>query len=707
MSFSLFAVPPSDELSARIVRAMPEPRFQLLFPETWPRAALAGAVLLLATLIAWHGTLGAPFVFDDLPGIVRNPSLRQWWPPGDALLPAQATGTGVVGRPVVNLSLALNYAVGGLDVRGYHVVNWLIHAAAGFLLFALLERLFRRPPLRPRFGSVAFPLSLGAALLWTLHPLQTEAVTCVIQRAESLAGFFQLLTLYAFVRAAEEDGARRRWSCLAVVACALGVATKESVVTAPVLAWLFDRTFYAGGWREAWRRRRALHLALAATWLPLAWLVARSGGRGGTAGFDVGVSVWDYLLTQARAIVLYLRLTVWPDPLVLDYGQGLVRHPAEVWPQLLLVVTLAALTAVVLVRRPVLGLAGAWFFVTLAPSSSFVPLATQTMAEHRMYLPLAAVAVTAAAGAFRLGGRRGLVAVFGLALVAGAGTLRRNADYESALTLWGDTVAHAPANPRAHYHLANALSAAGRAADAVAHYETALRLEPAYAAAHYNLAGALLQLGRAEAAVGHYEAALRLEPGSADTHVNLAAALIRLGRGADAVRHYEAAGRSGLLAAEEQLRFGRALAEIGRLDDALARLREAQRLNPKHAETRVVIGMVLSAAGRAAEALAHFTDAVVLDPEDAGARAALGDALLETDRPAEALSHYEAALRLRPGQAAPLHTSLGNALIRLGRIADAIGHYEEALRLNPADAEARANLASVRAAAQRRGLLKH
>jgi len=685
---------------------MPDTRPRLLFPETWPRAALAATILALAAFVAYHGTFSAPFIFDDLPGIVRNPTIRQLWPIGDVLWPTQATGTSVVGRPIVNLSLALNYALGGLDVRGYHAFNLLSHVAAGVLLFSILRRLLQTAPLRERFGAHAFPAALAAASLWTLHPLQTESVTCVIQRTESLVGLFCLLTLYAFLRAAAQ-GAKRRWQLLAVVACALGMATKEVMVVAPVLVLLCDRTFVAGTFRAGWRQRRGLHLALGATWLLLALLVSRAGGRGGTAGFGLGVSAWEYLLTQCRAIGLYVKLAFWPEPLVLDYGMGVVRHAGEVWPQALLLVAFAGATVFALVRRPVLGFAGAWFFITLAPSSSVVPLATQTVSEHRMYLPLAAIAVLVVVSLFTIGGRRGLGVAFGLALLGGGLTLRRNADYENAVTIWADTVAKAPANARAHYNFANALSAAGRSTAAIAHYKTALRLEPRYAAAHYNLGGALLQLGRAGEAVPHYEAALRLEPGSADTHVNLAAALIRLGRGTEAVQHYEAAGRSGLLAAEEQLRFGRALAEIGRLDDALARLREAQRLNPRHAETRVVLGMVLSAAGRGPEAVQQFTDAVTMDPADAGARAALGDALIEADRPAEALTHYETALRLQPGQAAMLNTSIGNALIRLGRVADAIAHYEEALRLNPGDAEARRNLSTVRAAAQRRGLLKN
>ncbi|MEO5960257.1 MAG: tetratricopeptide repeat protein [Opitutaceae bacterium] len=672
----------------------PAPRW-LSVASSRSQLVLAIVALSLATMVAYHGIFSAPFIFDDLPGIVRNPTIRQLWPLGDVLLPDQASGTSVVGRPLVNLSLALNYASGRLDVRGYHAVNLLIHLAASVLLFAVLRRTFAQKPIRERFGAAAIPLAWCAALLWSLHPLQTESVTCVIQRTESLVGFFYLLTVYAFVRTTAA-GATHAWSWLAIVACALGMATKEVMVTAPVLVLLYDRTFVAGTFREAWRQRRGLHLGLAATWLLLIFLVVHGSGRGGTVGFGLGVGPWEYLLTQCRAIELYLKLAVWPHPLVLDYGMGVVRQLADVWPQAVLLVLLAAATGFALVRRPVLGFAGAWFFITLAPSSSLVPLATQTMAEHRMYLPLAALMPVLVAGLLAAGGRRGLIAALALALFFGGVTLRRNADYRSALSIWSDTVAKAPANARARYNFANALSAAGRPADAVSEYETALRLEPGYAAAHFNLANALLQLGRVPEAVTHYEAELRAAPNSADTHANLAAALIQLGRRTEAIAHFETATRLGALTAVEQLRFGRTLAEAGRIEDALAHLREAVRLDPRDADAHAFIGLVLSAAGRGSEALRHFFEAVRLKPDDAGAQCALGDALVEADRAAEALPHYETALRLQPGQTAIIHASLGNAYAQLGRVPDAIAHYEEALRLNPGDSEIRLALARIR-----------
>jgi hypothetical protein len=165
----------------------------------WPGLAVAG-ILTLAALGAYWNSFNVPLLFDDSWAITDNPSIRHLGRIGDVLSPPTAT---TVARPMLNLTFALNYAWGGLSVRGYHAVNLLIHVCAGLTLLGLVRRTLLLPSLRPRYGEAALPLAALAALLWTLHPLQTEAVTYISQRAESLMGLFYLLTLYGFIRAGE------------------------------------------------------------------------------------------------------------------------------------------------------------------------------------------------------------------------------------------------------------------------------------------------------------------------------------------------------------------------------------------------------------------------------------------------------------------------------------------------------------------------
>ncbi|MGA3008025.1 MAG: hypothetical protein ABSE59_09065, partial [Opitutaceae bacterium] len=247
------------------------------------------------------------------------------------------------------------------------------------------------------------------AVIWVVHPLQTETVTYISQRAESLMGLFYLLTLYCFVRGAENHRSESRrqkadarvqipekeiqkpsdfcplpsgfWLLASVLSCLLGGLCKEIIVTAPVIVFLYDRTFVAGSFRAAWRSRWRYYLGLAGTWLLVG--LSMTALRQQNVGFDQGVTGWSYALTSCRSVILYLKMAIWPHPLVFDYGLDVVHHASAVLPYVLVLGSLAAALVIGLCRWPVLGFVGAWFFVILAPTSSFVPVALQPMAEHR------------------------------------------------------------------------------------------------------------------------------------------------------------------------------------------------------------------------------------------------------------------------------------------------------------------------------------
>ena len=680
---------------------------------------LGTATLVLAALAVYWNSLGAPFVFDDIPAVERNATIRQVWPPGPALNPP-TDGSGVSGRPLVNLSLAVNYAGSGLVVRGYHWTNLSLHALAALTLWGLLRRTLRPPSWGSELARVdrkreqarspgkpasedAGLMALVCTLLWIVHPLLTETVVCVVQRNEIMGSLFYLLTMYCFVRGVESgpaSGLSSRpgqdlfgslWLTLSVLSCLAGLASKEIVATAPLLVLLYDRTFAAGTFRAAWSARKKYYVALAATWLLLAWLVWHNRQRGGTAGFGLSISPWEYLLTQGHALVLYLKLSFWPHPLVLDYGWPVARSLGEVWWQALLVVALLTATVVALVRKPAVGFLGASFFVILAPSSSFVPLVSQTVAEHRMYLPLAAVLVLAVAGGRALAGRRALWATMAAAIPLGVVTVQRNADYRTELAIWSDTVAQCPGNARAHGNLGRAYLGLGRWEEAVAACQEELRLAPAYNGdARANLGRALTELGRAADAVPFFEDGLRLKPGSFDLHNNYGVALAALGRWPEAVTQYETALRLQPDFAELHNNFANALVKVGRLPEALAHYETAWRLAPDFAEAEVNWGRALAEAGRLEEALPHFENVARVRPA-AASQADLAGALAAAGRMDEAIVHYEAALRLQPDSALT-HCGLGNALARLGRFGEAIGQYEAAVRLQPALAEAQHNL---------------
>jgi tetratricopeptide (TPR) repeat protein len=651
----------------------------------------------LAALGAYWNSFNVPFLLDDNVSIDGNPSIQHLGRIFEVFSPMPPSQT--VARPLLNLSLALNYAGGGRSVRGYHVVNLLVHICAGLALLGIVRRTLLLPGLRPRYDGAALPLAAVAALLWTLHPLQTESVTYISQRAESLMGLFYLLTLYGFIRAVTAES-RNFWLILSVAAGLCGMATKQVMVTAPVLVLFYDRAFVSGSFRSALANRRWYYASLAATWLWLGFLMHRSSLAAISVGFQAGVSGPAYALTELRVVPDYLRLAFWPHPLVFDYGSEiLATDPLTIVLYALIVAAGLVGVAFVWRRWPMAGFLGCWFFLILAPTSTVVPVADQPMAESRMYLPLAAVVVLVTLLGYALDRRRVFV-VLGLAAIGfGTLTVLRNHDYRSALSIWEDTVARHPRTSRGHCNLGIALAQMpGRLPDAMAQFEAALRINPNYAEAHDNLAMALAKMpGRLPDAIAHYEAALQIKPTDAGAHNNLGRALAEMpGRLPEAIEQFEAALGLRPDWAETHYNVAALLAKTpDRMPEAIAHYEEALRLKPDFAAAHSNLGLALAQMpGRRAETIAHFEAAVRLNPDSFEARYNLSVALAKVPgRLPEAMVHGQAAVRLKP-DSAEAHLNLANILEQIpGRMAEAIAHYEEAVRLKPDFVDARNNLA--------------
>jgi tetratricopeptide (TPR) repeat protein len=630
----------------------------------------AGGMIVLAALAAYYNSFHGPFIFDDRPAITENPTIHHLW---SALSPPPKGGA--LGRPVVNFSLALNYAVSGMQVWGYHAMNLAIHILAGLTLFGIVRRTLLQPVLSHRFGEAARPLAFMVALLWTVHPLQTESVTSIIQRTESLMGLFYLLTLYCFIRGTESSGlgqeagrqnaetvrplsSRRSplvsafWFLASLFFCVLGMATKEVMVTAPLMVLLYDRTFVAGTFRDTWQRRGGWHLGLFGTWLVLGFLVIKMGGsRETVAGFGLGITPWTYALTQCQAIVLYLRLAVWPHPLVFYYGMDVVQQAATVAPQAIILALLAGGTIIMLWYRPVLGFVGAWFFLILAPSSSVLPLISQTMAEHRMYLPLAAVIALVVLGFYAKFGPRSLFGLVAAAIVLGGLTIQRNNDYRSEVAIWSDTVAKWPGNAWAHNNLGTALGdIPGRLSDAIIEYEAALKINPDLEETHYNLGLVLAKVpGRGPEAMAEFRAALQNNPHCAEAHNNLGSLLQRQGKASAAIAQYKAALQIKPDYAEAHFNLGTTLSSMpGRLPDAILEYEAALKINPELVEAHYNIGNGLFRQGRYPAACKEYEQALALKPDYAEAHANLGLVFGHLGRLTEAVAQFEKALQIKP-----------------------------------------------------------
>lgn len=589
------------------------------------------AIIVAATFAAYAGSFAGPFVLDDTGTIADNETLRSL---GTALHPP-VTGTPVSGRPVANLSFAVNFAVSGLKVGSYHVVNLGIHILTALLLFGIVRQtLQRRIDVAP-----ALAIALSVTLLWAVHPLQTAAVTYLSQRAESLMGLLYLLTLYSFIRYAAGSGERssipedtnwispKRWGWAAISfgACLFGMGTKEVMVTAPVMVFLYDRTFLSRSAAIAWKVRRPYYCALASTWLVLAFLVVRTGGRGGTAGFGSSVPWWAYALSQVRAVALYLRLAAWPHPLVADYGRTLGGPPVDLVVDFAVLAVLIGGSTALLWRRSAWGYLGAWFFVILAPSSSIVPIATEIIAEHRVYLPLAAVLSAAAYGVYlAIGARASGMLATGAALAALALavlTFARNGIYQNLRTFWADAARKVPENAGAWNNLGNVEAGNGAFAAAEADYRRAVQLAPDYANAQFNLGNVLVREGRRTEALEAYRAAFRFHPTEPGLRRDFGVAAYWMAN---------------------------ALADAGRFADAAEMFATAVEMRPDFADAHVNYGSVLAELGRSPEASREFQAALTLEPRSADVHNNFGSLLARSGRWREAWLQFEEALRLKP-----------------------------------------------------------
>ena len=609
-------------------------------PSTIRGTVTAAALIALAALAVYANSFQGVFVFDDEGSIKDNPTIHHLGSLRDVLSPPpnRETVSGritVSGRPLLNLSLAVNYAIGGLNPGGYHAVNLAIHIVTALLLFGTLRRTLAGRRLRHRFAAAATPLALAITLLRTVHPLQTEAVTYVVQRAESQMAMFYLLVLYCVIRGAEKPFL---WYALAIAACWLGVATKEIMASAPLVVLLYDRLFLSDSWSEVWRRRWGLYLGLATAWGLLAYLVLSSAMLTAPVVRGVMMTPWSYACTEPGVILHYLRLAFWPHPLCLDYRWPVARHWSQIVPGLLVVGAIAAATLWGLWQCKPWTLLGAWFLL-IGAHVEYPPFGRPGLRAPHVFAPggrgdgrragrLRSRPVALNRGTIRprclclAGGSMVIAVSVALGVVAAV----RNADYHSELSIWQDAILTASGNDRAHYNLGNVMVHAGMKDQAISEYERALQINPNYAEAHNNLGLVLIREGTLERAIAHCRKALDIEPVYPEARNNLALAFVQLGRLDEAIAECRTALKEDPKYPEAQVNFGNALLRQGRPEEAIEHYQRALEIRPDFAEAHNNLGDVLRQLGRTNEAVAHCRKALELDPRYAEAHLNLGNA---------------------------------------------------------------------------------
>jgi tetratricopeptide (TPR) repeat protein len=565
---------------------------------TW----VAAAVLAVSIGAVYAPSCNAPFIFDDIDTIIRNDSIKTDWPligtdsqPGPLNPPANIP---TAARPLVNLSFAINYKFGELNPIGYHAVNVVIHFLSAMLLYSILRHTLRLPFFAGRFDSAAAVLALATALIWALHPLQTEAVIYATQRTELMMGLFYLATLHCCIRYWEflpRPAGQRLWAILAVLACLAGMASKEVMVSAPLIVLLFDRTFIAGTLGNALRKSWPLYAALAATWILLVWLSAGSP-HSGAAGFELGPPAHIWWFTQAKIFWLYLKLVVWPWPLLLHYQLPYVTTPFEVCLYVVPLVLLGIGTLVLLWRNHPVGFLGTWVFAILSPTF-VIPVVTEMAAERRMYLPLAALVIPIVVGFYVLAEaylprwmthpqtidvrvKSVHILPLVLALMYGGISAERLNAYQEPIKLWQQVLQFQSENDTAHSAIGKYLDDAGDWSAAITHFREAVRLKPDLPQARNNLGVLLMRTNAYEEAAVQFAEGARLSPDDVRMLDNLSGALLLTGRNEESLVALHTALRLSPDDWTLHNNMGEALKNLGRNQEAIESYQEALRLNP-------------------------------------------------------------------------------------------------------------------------------
>lgn len=659
---------------------------------------LYAALLLIAGVAVYANSFEGVFLFDDVHAILNNPRIRQLWPPG-RILDAE--------RPVVELSLALNFVAGGLRTGGYHAVNLVVHLFAALALFGLI----RRTLLVESPGVAAYPVTVAGtafavALLWTIHPLQTESVTYIIQRGESMMSMFCLLTLYSFVRAAEPN-ASRAWRFISIGSCAAAMGCKAVAVVLPIVVFLFDWLCIGRSLREVRNRRLWFHVAMGMTWLVLlatgivGQILAPTTDRIAVGLGYKGISPWNYLLTQSQVIVHYLRLSFLPDTLCLDYAWPAARNLGQVLVPGVVILALLSVTVWAIIRAPRIGFAGACFFLLLAPTSSVIPVRDFAV-EHRMYLPLAAVLVVTvvairaviARARLRPAPRRVLeVTILVVASVTlGGWTFVRNRAYHDELAMWRDVAAKQPRNARAQVNIGVLLERGEDFTGAVEAYQRALGIDNAYSDAHFNLAVAFLRMKRTEEGEKELHETLRFAPDDPGAHSYLGD-LLSLRRDFEgALTEFRTALKVVPQDAMLHAKVCTALRRLQRVAEAVPACQEAVRLGPNVSFAHESMGHIHIARGDMAAAIPSFQRTVELDPRNAFAWGNLGTTLKSEGRLEESIDPYRRAIALRPEEPYA-HLQVADSLMALNRVDEAVAEFETTLGLAPQDLDARLSYA--------------
>jgi len=597
------------------------------------------------------------------------------------------TSTDMFYHPLPRLYILLGYEIWGTNAAGHHATSVFLHALNAALVFGFLWTLLGATSLTT---GERLAVAVWVAVVFAIHPLQTESVVWMAVRTQLLCTTFLIGSIWAYVA-----GARRSVVWGLYVAALL---SKPMAVSLPFVLLAIDyfplRRHERLGWGRLVREKAGM-IALAGV-VGVATVITDRGPGPIAPLFVAPLSVRVFRVFGS--LTFYLVKLVWPSHLSPNYVSDVSPGP---WLVLASVLTVLIITAVVIwQRRRLPMLAAAWgaYVMLLLPMFAVWPGGRQVVAARYAYVVMLPVLLVVGAAVVWLW-RRSTAAVRGVlvGLLAcelcafAAGTRRLIPDWHNDETMRRATLAEFPDSAEANRELATELLDQGRASETLEYAQRGIEIAPQVCEAHVILGRVLCQLDRLPEAIRQDEQAIQINPDSATANFDFGFALMKMGKVPEAITHFEQALRSKPDLAEAHCNLGIALAQTGNTGEAIAHYEQALRIKPDYAEVHYNLGIALARTHRMPEAIEHLEHALRISPDLAEAHNNLGIDLAQAGRIPEAIEHLEQALRIKPDYA-EAHYNLGVALAQAGREPEAISHWEQALRLKPDDVDTHYNL---------------
>lgn len=583
---------------------------------------LAGFVFLI-----YSNNLNGPFIFDDDINIKDNPHIRITEFTITSLSDAGFKGPNS-DRPVANISFALNYFFHHFDVFGYHLVNNLVHIINGILLYFFVKTILGLTN-TPYHSTIAF----FTAMLWLCHPIQTQSVTYIVQRMNSLATMFYIGSFLLYIKARllfkrkNSERTRRKWVYLlgSVIAAVMALGSKQTAATLPFFILLFE-LYFIQKLRFGLNRRHLYLILVVSILFGLIILLSYLG----TDPFKSIMRLYEYreftptqrVLTQFRVVVLYMSLLLIPHPSRLNLAHDIslsysLINPITTLISMVLIIGLIILAIVIAKKDPLISFCILWFFGNLVIESSVIGL--EIIYEHRTYLPSMLFVMMVVIIFFRYFRFRWAkyAIICSVILVFSVWTYQRNEVWADDMILWKDCVEKSPNLARPHHNFGLALAKRGYLKDAMEHYSRALDIQPDRAIIHVSMGDALSSLGRIEEARKHYERGIELNPNNPKVFNNFGFLYVRLKEFEKAIQYFKRAISIDRLYADVHDNIAYVYLQLGQVDKSIHHYRETLRLRPHSSGSYNNLGYALARMGYFDEAIQYYRTALEINPEDA------------------------------------------------------------------------------------------